>query len=295
MKEKWIEVSLSVPEEFVKIVETQLSQLGSVGNIEYIKKEEDETESAIPVVKGYFNGTERVANEKVESLNSFISSLKALFPAAGIGEIETRETDEDDWQEWKRFFKPVLVSRRVVVKPSWEEYRPKENEFVVEIDPGMAFGTGTHETTRLCIQLLDDSIRGGETVFDVGTGSGILAIAAAKLGAERVLGIDNDERSVLVAAENVELNSVNEKVGLSGLPLSDIEGLFDIVVANILAEDLIEMRKELLERVAEKGRLILSGILKSKAGMVVSAYREEGVNLEQQIDEGEWSALMLKR
>lgn len=295
MKEKWIEVSLAVPEELAQIVETQLSELGSVGNTEYIKKEEGEIKTAIPVIKGYFSAAGGTAAEKIESLKAFTSSLKVLFPDAKIGEIEIKETSEDDWQEWRRFFKPVLVSKRVVIKPTWEEYQLKEDELIVEIDPGMAFGTGTHETTRLCIQLLDNIIKGGETIFDVGTGSGILAIAAAKLGAAKVLGIDNDERSVHVAAENVELNSVNEEVSISGIPLSDIEGLFDIVVANILAEDLIEMRKELLTRLVESGRLILSGILKTKAEMVVSAYSAEGLTLEKQIDDGEWSALLLKR
>ena len=295
MKEKWIEVSLAVSEELAQIVETQLSELGSVGNTEYIRKEEGEIKTAIPVIKGYFSSGGDTAAEKVESLKAFTSSLKILFPDAKIGEIEIKETSEDDWQEWRRFFKPVLVSKRVVIKPTWEEYQLKEDELIVEIDPGMAFGTGTHETTRLCIQLLDNIIRGGESVFDVGTGSGILAIAAAKLGAVKVLGIDNDERSVSVAAENVKLNSVNKEVGISGIPLDHIEGLFDIVVANILAEDLIEMRKELLTRLADGGSLILSGILKSKAEMVVSAYSVEGLTLEKQIDDGEWSALMLKR
>lgn len=295
MKEKWTEVSLAVPEELVGIVENQLSQLGSVGNTEYIKKEENEIKTANPVIKGYFSGTGESATEKVGLLKAFSSSLKVLFPAANIGEVETKETSEDDWQEWRRFFKPVLVSKRVVIKPTWEEYKLKENELIVEIDPGMAFGTGTHETTRLCIQLMDNIIKGGETLFDVGTGSGILAIAAAKLGAAKVLGIDNDEKAVCVATENVELNSANEKVSISGIPLSDIEGLFDIIVANILAEDLVEMRKELLRRLAQSGRLILSGILKTKAEMVIAAYSDEGATIEQQIDDGEWSALMLKK
>jgi len=295
MKEKWIEVSLTVPEELVQIVENQLSELGSVGNTEYIRKEDDDMEAATPVIKGYFSTSVETWAEKVEALRAFTSSLKALFPGSNIGEIETRETSEDDWQEWRRFFKPVLVSERVVIKPTWEGYQLKANELVVEIDPGMAFGTGTHETTRLCIQLLDNIIKGGETVFDVGTGSGILAIAAAKLGAASVLGIDNDERSVCVAAENVELNSVADVVGISGTPLSEIEGIFDIVVANILAEDLIEMKKELLKRLERGGWLILSGILKTKAEMVIAAYNEEDAILERQIDDGEWSALLLKR
>ena len=295
MKEKWIEVSIPIPVELVGIVENQLSELGSVGNIEYIKKEEEETKAARSVIKGYFSGTGEAAAEKVESLRAFISSLRVLFPAANIEEIETKETSEDDWQEWRRFFKPVLVSKRVVIKPTWEEYQSKENELIVEIDPGMAFGTGTHETTRLCIQMLDNIIKGGESVFDVGTGSGILAIAAAKLGAAEVLGIDNDEKSVSVAAENVALNSANKKVSISGIPLSEIEGLFDIVVANILAEDLIEMRKELLKRLVKDGRIILSGILKTKAESVTKAYIDEGAIFEEQIDDGEWSALMLKK
>ena len=143
--------------------------------------------------------------------------------------------------------------------------------------------------------MLDNIIKGGEAVFDVGTGSGILAIAAAKLGGGKVLGIDNDEKSVSVAEENVELNLAQKNVSISGSPLSDIKGLFDIVVANILAEDLIEMRKELMKRLTKGGRIILSGILKTKAETVIKAYSEEGAILEQQIDDGEWSALMLKK
>jgi ribosomal protein L11 methyltransferase len=215
MKEKWIEVSVTVPKELSQIVENQLLELGSVGNTQYIKKDENEISPSNPVIKGYFNATGesdgKLAGEKIELLKTFIAPLRVLFPGADIGEVETTETSEDDWQKWRRFFKPVLVSKRVVIKPTWEEYQHKDAEVIVEIDPGMAFGTGTHETTRLCIRLLDDVILGKETIFDVGTGSGILAIAAAKLGAGSVLGIDNDEKSVAVAAENVDLNSVENK------------------------------------------------------------------------------------
>ncbi len=295
MKEdRWVELSVRIPAQLVLTVKEFLENLGSVGIVEDSLAEKGEPEVASPLIKGYLCGSLKSAAEKIEIFKKFVASLSDLFPGAVLGEVLATETGEDDWQRWREYFKPVAVSPRIVIKPTWEPYEAKDGEVVVEIDPGMAFGTGTHETTRLCIQLLDNIIRGGESVFDVGTGSGILAIAAAKLGAAEVLGIDNDEKSVSVAAENVELNSAQKNVSVSGIPLSDVEGLFDIVVANILAEDLIEMRKELLKRLATGGRIILSGILKTKAEMVIAAYSDEGATLEEQVDDGDWSALMFK-
>lgn len=295
MKEKWIEVMVRVSEELAGIVENQLKELGSAGSVEDTLGEKGDPVPARPLVKGYFFGSNEETKAQIKAFKNFISSLADLFPAAQIEEVQVRETDENEWQQWKRFFKPVAVSDRIVIKPTWEEYEADENQLIVEIDPGMAFGTGSHESTRMCIQLLDQVIEGGERVFDVGTGSGILAIAAAKLGAGPVFGIDNHEDSVRVAEENVALNGVDGIVTVSTTPLDNIREDYRIVVANILAEDLIDMCRSLIDRTIEGGRIILSGILTTKAPMVIGAYEGEGVILEKHIEEGDWSALMFRK
>ena len=295
MKEKWIEVLVRVPEALAGIVENQLAELGSTGSVEDTLGEAGDPILDKPLIRGYFGGTVETTADQVKTFKSFISSLTDLFPESEISEVEVKETGEDKWQEWKRFFKPTVISERVVIKPTWEEYNKEESQVIVELDPGMAFGTGSHESTRMCIRLLDDIIKGGETVFDLGTGSGILAIAAAKLGVASVFGIDNHEDSVRVAGENVELNGVENCVTVSTLPLNEVEETYDIVVANIIAEVLIEMSGIIIERTKKGGRIILSGILTTKADMVIKAYENEGVKLEKPLEEGDWSALMFSK
>ncbi|MDH3975693.1 MAG: 50S ribosomal protein L11 methyltransferase [Deltaproteobacteria bacterium] len=295
MKEKWIEVLVRVPEVLAEIVENQLTELGSTGSVEDTLGEKGDPVPAKPLIKGYFYGTDETTLVQVKAFKGFIASLGNIFPSSEIEEVQVRETSEDEWQEWRRFFKPTLVSDRIVIKPTWEAYEKADNQLIVEIDPGMAFGTGSHESTRMCIRLLDEVIKGGESVFDVGTGSGILAIAAAKLGAASVFGIDNHDDSVRVAGENIGLNHVENIVTVSTIALEDVEETYNIVVANILAEDLIDMCCSLVGRTREGGRIILSGILTTKARMVIDAYEGEGVKLEKQLEEGDWSALMFRK
>ncbi len=292
MSEKWIEISIKVPGDLAGMVKTYLSELGSVGVAEDSLGDEEDGPAALPVVKGYFRSGTGPIDAVIRSMKSFVSSLREIFPDERVGEVEVRETGEEDWNGWKKFFKPTRVSRRVVVKPSWEDYSPEAEDVVVEIDPGMAFGTGTHATTRMCIKFLDEAIRGGEDVLDVGTGSGVLAVTAAKLGAERVVAIDNDVKAVKVAGDNVAKNGVDNVVAVSSLPLEDVEGKFDVAVANILAEDLVEMRREIVERLKKGGTLVLSGIIVEKIGLVSNAYLREGLRMEKTLEEGRWRTLM---
>ena len=295
MNEKWVEVAVKAPRSLIAIIEKELYELGSTGCVEDIFGAEGDIGKDNPLVKGYFQGPLESAADIIGTFKEFISSLADLFPSGDIGNVKVKETSEEDWQKWKEFFKPVKVSDRVVIKPSWEPYEKKDDEVVVEIDPGMAFGTGTHETTKLCCELLDKIVQGGETVLDVGTGTGILAIAAAKLGAINVLAIDIDERSVEISAQNMEDNRVSDVVEVSSIRLDEVQERFDVIVANIFAEDLIDMKREILERLKAAGKLILSGILTSKADMVAMAYEEKEMKLKERIDEGEWCALLFKR
>lgn len=228
--------------------------------------------------------------------------LVAWFPGApGAAEAARRlggelaEVPDEDWSEgWKRDFRPLDIGR-VRVRPSWIDEPPPPGSVEVVLDPGMAFGTGTHPTTALCLAALSDLLgaRPGATVLDVGTGSGLLAIAARKLGAARVVGNDDDPVAVEVARENARANAV--EVELVGEPLERIAGAFDVVVANILANTLVELAPRIAAKLAPGGVVLLSGILAPQAGDVRAAYVALGLEPLPEAGAGEWILLRLGR
>ena len=188
------------------------------------------------VVKGYFSDEDNI-EEVVTYVKEKVKEIKDMGFDVGRGEVLVEKTHEEDWaNNWKKYYKPSKVGEKIVVKPIWEDYEKKDDELVVELDPGMAFGTGDHETTRMCIQALEKYVEKDSTVFDVGTGSGILAIAAAKLGAKKAVGVDLDPVAVESAKENVSYNNLDNIEVLYGNLVEVIEGKADIVVANIIAE-----------------------------------------------------------
>ncbi|ABZ84989.1 ribosomal protein l11 methyltransferase [Heliomicrobium modesticaldum Ice1] len=204
---------------------------------------------------------------------------------------------EDDWAHaWKAFFKPEKVGRRVVIRPTWEEYVPKEDDLVISIDPGMAFGTGTHPTTVMCIRALEDYVHAEAHVLDVGTGSGVLSIAAALLGAKRVLAVDNDPVAVATAQENVILNQVDEIVEVRRNDLlSGLSEQADILVANIIADVIIRLAPQAAALLAPEGIMIASGIIQNRLDDVVAAMTEKGFSIEELISHGEWAAIVARR
>jgi ribosomal protein L11 methyltransferase len=229
----------------------------------------------------------------------FLPLLAESF-GAGAGEfVSASEITDFGWAEkWKEHFHPRKLGNRLVVAPSWEKYAGAPGEIVLTIDPGQAFGTGTHETTRLCLQLLEDAFEqppGPGRVLDVGTGTGILGIAAAKLGASCVLGVDTDPKAVETAAENAKVNGVADRFASTYMPLSSLEGSYDLVVANILAEILIDLKKEIVSRCVPGGLLVLSGILTEKCGWVEEEFREEGAHPVNRKTDGQWAAVLLRR
>ncbi len=200
---------------------------------------------------------------------------------------------ETDWAEaWKRHLTVLHVGRRLVIRPSWLPYTPTEGEVVVELDPGMAFGTGTHPTTQMCLRALEDWVRPGARVLDLGTGSGILAITAAKLGAGQVLALDTDPQAVAVARENVYRNGVADRVRVAPGSLERAIGRFDVVAVNILARVLIEMAEQgLARRLAPEGRLVVAGLLAGQEEEVRNAFQRNGLAVigRQQVED--WVAL----
>lgn len=224
--------------------------------------------------------------------------LEARLPAIGIeAAIEIDGIDEDDWAEsWKQYYKPVHLGKITVV-PAWEEYTPADGEVIVKMDPGMAFGTGTHETTRLVIRLMQDEIKGGERLLDVGTGSGILSICASKLGAGSCNAYDIDPVAVKVAKDNALSDGCeNITVGVSdllkGVDLS--RGRYDICVANIVADIIIRMLPDIKDYLKPGAPLILSGIIGERAEEVREAVKLQGFTVEKEITENDWVGMFVR-
>lgn len=240
-----------------------------------------------------------IADENIRSINADLELLKersAGFISLGTLETSRREIEGDDWIDvWKKHFRPIHIGGRVVVCPEWIAYEPKEGEAVVRLDSNMAFGTGEHETTSMCLELLQKYLRAGDTVVDVGCGSGILGIAALLLGAKFAYMTDIDYVAVRSAEHNAALNGVAEraKIALSDL-LESAEVRGDVMTANITADILCRLSGSIPVNLKAGGTLILSGIIEPKLAQVIAAYEAVGLRLLEQRQQGEWYALAFR-
>jgi ribosomal protein L11 methyltransferase len=251
------------------------------------------------VVKTYVKPGQRGERIK-QQLEEGLWRLSLLYP---LPAPQVRIVQEEDWATaWKKFYKPLRIGQRVVLKPTWEEFAPNAEDIVIHLDPGMAFGTGMHPTTRLCIVALEEVVKPGDIVLDLGTGSGVLAFVAVHLGATHVHAADIDALAVRVARENAALNQIDEArltIELGSVP-AQMTRRFDVIVANILAEVLVGLfdgkydNTPLAEPLAAGGTLILSGILAEKAEMVLAAAALYGLHLVDCKQEGDWVALIVR-
>ena len=232
----------------------------------------------------------------LSNLKKEIERLRTMLDI-GSGDVTVAEIDEEDWaHSWKQYYKPVKISQQLTIVPLWEEYTPQPEENVILLDPGMAFGTGTHPTTMLCIQAIENYIREGDHVIDVGTGSGVLSIAAAKLGAASVKALDLDSVAVESARQNVETNGVGELVQVdTGDLLKGVEGEYDLVVANILADVILLFIEDAYARTKSGGRFITSGIIGEKRAEVTSALVAAGFEIEETRVMEDWVAIIAKK
>ncbi|MEL7567951.1 MAG: 50S ribosomal protein L11 methyltransferase [Dehalobacterium sp.] len=246
-------------------------------------------------IKGYFPIDTRLV-ETMAAFNRRSEEIKHLFPGGRVDVIETEVAAENWATSWKAFYRPEKIGERIVVKPSWEDYQEQKGDLIVEMDPGMAFGTGNHPTTAMCIRALEEYIFPRCSVLDIGTGSGILSVTAAKLGAGKVLAVDHDPVSIDATRENVALNGVGDLVSvMQGDLASKIEEKVDIIVANIIADVIIRLIPQTLSLLDKNSIFIASGIIKERLPDVEEALKENSFLIEKVLHEGEWVVVIARR
>ncbi|MCJ8011437.1 50S ribosomal protein L11 methyltransferase [Paenibacillus sp. KQZ6P-2] len=319
----WHEITIHTTEEAVEMISNFLHEAGAGGvSIEEsgtLNKKRDTSYGQwyeLPLndipegqaeIKGYFS-EESPAQDILEEVKQRIEELRTFDIDPGEVRYEFRTVNEDDWATaWKQYFKPLRVSDRLTIKPTWEEYTPEhESEKIIELDPGMAFGTGTHPTTALCLRTLEKVVKGGEEIIDVGTGSGILAIGAVLLGAKHVLALDLDPVAVSSARENASLNQMDQRITVKE---SDLLGLLNgsggenlgitlpvnIIVANILAEIILLFIDDVYQALEPGGVYIASGIYKNKVEIVQQALEDSGFDIEDVCRDEDWVAFVARK
>ncbi len=232
-----------------------------------------------------------------ESPAEAVAFLRERYTAEGIeNEITLDPCVEEDWiNNWKQYFKPIPVGEKLLIRPTWEEVQDSGGRIVLDLDPGLAFGTGTHETTRLCMELLEKYVQPGMDVLDVGCGSGILSVAALLLGAEKAVGVDIDELAVKTADENAAINHVAERfTGICGNLTDKVTGKYDIVVANIVADVIIMLTKDVEQFMKPDTVYLMSGIIDTREQDVLAAVEQHFEIIDRKEEKG-WVALSAKR
>jgi ribosomal protein L11 methyltransferase len=308
----WREVSVKVDREAVDVVSEVLVECGaggvSIEDPDLIKEQialniwdayefpEELLKRDYIQVNAYFP-CDRFLDDRLKLLEEKLDYLNETDMSGKIKETSFAKVREEDWaNSWKAYYKTIKPGKKIVIKPSWESYQQAEGELVIELDPGMAFGTGTHATTIMCLKALEHCVFGGEIVFDIGTGSGILSIAAAKLGAQKVSAVDIDEVAVTTAKSNVELNGVGHLAEvMKGNLLDCVTGTADIVVANIVADVIISVAPDAAKAVRTGGVFIASGIIAPRADEVIEKVTGYGFKIIETDRDGDWVCLTALR
>ena len=308
---KWCEISIQTSHEAVELIAEIFRDLGASGVViedpelvnDYItsgkwdytdipiaKETEVVVEKAYLPVNGELEG-------RIQTLRQEIKALESRGVNTAPAVLTTAELQDEDWSDtWKQYFHTEKPGERVVIKPTWEEYEPKDDEVVIELDPGAAFGTGTHATTSMCIRQLEKLVKPGMTVFDVGTGSGILSIISAKLGATNIQAVDYDDSVLKIVEENLEQNNVQVIISVAQSDLmQNVHGKAELVIANIIADIIIRLFDQLDEHLEKGGTLLTSGIIEDRIEDVLAAAEKHGYGVVERLENKGWACITFKR
>ncbi|GCE14080.1 50S ribosomal protein L11 methyltransferase [Tengunoibacter tsumagoiensis] len=303
---QWLELTVQVHPEAVESVSELLSTYTSDGIVieEPYELSDDGQEYRIlhgqpVIVHAYLpmDGKEEATKQQIAQGLWHFTSLGAHF----VGELQTCVVNEEDWANaWKDYYHVTHIGKRLVIRPSWREYTPKDEEVVLTLDPGMAFGTGVHPTTRMCLEQVEQKVQPGMRILDVGTGSGILALAAAKLGAASVYAIDNSSVAVESAQANAALNDLTDRIQVVLGILDEAEaertaGQYDLVLANIIAHIIGSIAPQLAQTLAPHGLLVVSGIIEARRPDAEGPLLEAGLELVEEVKIDDWLALVYRK
>ncbi len=301
--EKWLKIEITASAELMDALSNFLEETGAQGVF---------SESLLPsgvndfpepagveVVNAFFPVDVR-SEKRISAVRQYLKSLEEIFPGMEAPALATEIITDPDWgEQWKKYFKPIRVCKNIVVKPTWERYTPDSRDIVVEIDPGMAFGTGQHASTRMCMEAIEDIILKNRSiaeweVLDVGCGTGILGITAAKMGARDVICVDNDPKATEIASENAVINAVEDRLRIFNEDAAKIQQPRNLIIANLTAKLLLKLHTHLSRLLMPGGYLIISGIIESDVPAIEEHFIVAPLAMHNVLTEKEWVCYVLK-
>jgi ribosomal protein L11 methyltransferase len=299
---KWVRVDVAADPELTDALANFMTEIGAEGVCQEALMPAYFTEDAFETAS-YETLTAHFPQEDKEtviaSLEAYLDGLSMLFPENGKPTFTLQDITDPNWgEEWKKYFHPLRIGKKFVIKPTWEPYQPAGDDIVIEIDPGMAFGTGQHHSTAMCLEAMEDlflSNGSPRDVLDVGTGTGILGIAATCLGAEKVVCIDIDDQAVAIAVDNAILNQVAEKMEILNRPLLSLGNIFDLILANLTAKTLLELSAHLESRMAPGGHLVISGIIEQQSPEIEERFSRPPLKIERIMRSQEWRCYVITK
>lgn len=306
--EKWVRIDLTADPELTDAIANFLTEIGAEGvsqealmPLHFTEEPEEKVQYETLTVHFPIENKETV----IASIETYLDSLNRLFPTSRKPTLTIKDITDPDWgEEWKKYFHPLRIGKKIVVKPTWETYQPVGDDIVIEIDPGMAFGTGQHHSTAMCLTAMEDLFETQKIsdsnaipweVLDVGTGTGILGIAAARLGAENVVCLDIDDKAVAIAAGNAILNQVANKMQIRNLHIAVLRLKFDLILANLTAKVLLEICNHLEWLLTPGGYLVISGIIEQQSRKIEERFSTPPLSLWRIMRSEEWRCYIIKR
>ena len=303
-KGDWLKIEISAPIEMIDALTNFVTEIGAQGTFQETLAPQSPNDfpetTSRETLKAFLPFDVRLEG-RLATLQTYINSMAEIFPELEKPDFQTESIRDPDWSEaWKKYFKPIRVSRNIVIKPTWERFLPTGRDIVIEIDPGMAFGTGQHASTRMCLEateeiLLKDRSIDQWHVLDVGTGTGILGIACAKLDAEKVLCVDIDKKAIEIAQENARINQVDDRVEIRNCDVTTLTESFHLIVANMTAKILIKLRSHLIRLLHPGGYLVISGITEQNKPDIEAHFPDDSFPIIRLITEKEWLCYVLKK